>query len=126
MKYSDTLGVTCSGLCICHCLLTPLLIASSLLGGSLLFLESEWVHRLLLVPVVILACMTMMSIYRRQTNWYLLFLAILGLGFMLSAIVFEERFGENFEQIATVLGGILLVAVHLINKRHITLAGAKP
>ncbi len=124
MKSSDVMGASCSGLCVCHCLLTPLLLGSGFLGGGLLFLESEWIHRLFLVPVVLLALMTVLSLYRRQSDWSLMILAILGLGFMVSAISLEHHFGESFEQITTVLGGVLLIAFHLINRRRLLLASA--
>jgi hypothetical protein len=115
----DIVGAGCSGLCICHCLLTPLLLASGVFGGSLLFLESEWIHRLLLIPVVILAFIAVLSIVKRQSDWMLLIFALFGVGIMLSAIVYEERFGESFEQMATIIGGLLLVALHLINRHRL-------
>ena len=119
MKMFDIAGASCSGLCICHCLLTPLLMTSGLFGGSLLFLESEWIHRLLLIPVVILALLAVLSIVKRQSDWSLLILAALGVGIMLSAIFYEEHFGGAFEQIATVIGGFILVALHLINRHKL-------
>ncbi len=124
MKYLDAVGASCSGLCICHCLLTQLLLGSSFLGGGMLFIESEWIHRLLLVPVVLLALMAVLSLYRIRSGGALMILVILGLGVMVSAITLEYRFGESFEQIATVLGGILLIAFHLINRRRLLLASA--
>lgn len=124
MKYSNAMGASCSGLCICHCLLTPVLLGSGLLGGGVLFLESEWIHRLLLVPVVLLALITVLSLYKRQSDGALMILAILGVGLMVSAITFEHHFGKNFEQVATVIGGTLLVAFHLINRRRLLLTTA--
>jgi hypothetical protein len=115
----DIAGASCSGLCICHCLLTPLLLAFGFFGGSLLFLESEWIHRLLLIPVVILAFIAVLSIFKRQSDWLLLIFALFGVGIMLAAIVYEERFGESFEQMATIVGGLLLVALHLINRHRL-------
>ena len=115
----DIAGAACSGLCICHCLLTPLLVASGLFGGGLLLLESEWIHQLLFIPVVILAFLAVLSIIKRQSDWTLLILAVCGVGAMLSAIVFEERFGEGFEQTATVIGGVLLITLHVINRRRL-------
>ena len=115
----DIAGAACSGLCVCHCLLTPLLLASSFFGGSLLFLESELIHQLLLIPVVVLAFISVLSVIKRRSDWMLLILALLGVGIMLSAVVYEERFGEGFEQIATVVGGLLLMTLHLINRRRL-------
>jgi len=56
---------------------------------------------------------------RRRSDWTLLILGLIGIGFMLSAIAYEERFGEGFEQMATVIGGLLLVALHLINRHRL-------
>lgn len=116
MKKFDIAGASCSGLCICHCLLTPLLMASGSFGGSLLLLESEWLHRFLLIPVLMLALLTVLSIVRRQADWYLLILVAAGVGMMLSAIFYEERFGGDFEQTATVIGGCVLIVFHLMNR----------
>jgi len=119
MKNFDVVGASCSGLCICHCLLTPLLMASGLFGGSLLFLESEWIHRLLLIPVVMLSILAVLSIAKRQADWSLLILAVTGVSIMLSAVAYEERFGGAFEQVATVLGGFLLMVFHLVNRHKL-------
>jgi hypothetical protein len=94
-------------------------MASGLFGGSLVFLESEWIHRLLLIPVVILALLAVLSIVKRQSDWSLLILAALGVVIMLSAVFYEERFGSAFEQIATVFGGFILMALHLINRHKL-------
>lgn len=46
-------------------------------------------------------------------------LAALGVGIILSAVFYEERFGGAFEQIATVFGGLMLMALHLINRHKL-------
>jgi uncharacterized membrane protein YcfT len=94
-------------------------MASGLFGGSLLFLESEWIHRLLLIPVVMLSLLAVLSIAKRQADWSLLILAVTGASIMLSAVVYEERFGGAFEQIATVIGGFLLMVFHLVNRHKL-------
>jgi hypothetical protein len=94
-------------------------MTSGLFGGSLLILESEWIHRLLLIPVVILALLAVPSIIKRQSDWSLLILAVLGVGIMLSAMFYEERFGGAFEQIATVIGGLILMSFHVINRHKL-------
>jgi hypothetical protein len=42
-----------------------------------------------------------------------------GVGIMLSAIAYEERFGESVEQMATIIGGLLLATLHLINRHRL-------
>jgi hypothetical protein len=60
-----------------------------------------------------------LSIFKRQSDWLLLIFALFGVGIMLSAIVYEERFGESVEQMATIIGGLLLATLHLINRHRL-------
>ncbi|MFT7490855.1 MAG: hypothetical protein ACI80S_000437 [Pseudohongiellaceae bacterium] len=63
-----------------------------------------------------LTLLTVLSIVRRESDWYLLILAAADVGMMLLAIFYEERFDGVFEQTATVIGSCMLIVLHLINR----------
>ena len=107
----DRLGILFSGLCLCHCALTPLLIL--LLGSSTLLgvVESEWTHKILLLPVFILAIFSLPMAWLKTHNLWILIFSILGISLIITAQFFH---GTN-EVLLTVLGSMSLVIAHLAN-----------
>ncbi len=66
----DKMAVFFSGLCLVHCVLTPLIIGVGVMGFVGDMLESEWVHIVMLFPVVALAVFSLPSAYRsHRTHW---------------------------------------------------------
>lgn len=108
----DNLAVACSGACMLHCLLTPIVIGFSAAGLLGEWLSSEWVHKLMLVPVVLLALLSLPSSYRQHKNHWPMLLGILGISTMVSALVGPE----SLETWITISGGILLITAHLWNR----------
>lgn len=110
----DLLGMACSGLCICHCLLTPALIVmggAGLIGG---ILELEWVHQILLIPVCFFVFTSLPSSFRQHLNWRPLALGLPGFALMLMGV-----FGPAaLELYVSLSGGALVVAAHVFNRRY--------
>lgn len=107
----DDIAVACSGACMIHCLLTPLVIgfgAAGLLGE---WFTSEWVHKVMLIPVILLAILSLPSAYRKHKNHFPLLLGGLGLSTMVSALIGPE----SLETWITLTGGLLITA-HLWNR----------
>jgi hypothetical protein len=110
----DKLGIFFSSLCLCHCLLTPLLI---LLMGTNLFLgalEAEWVHKLLLLPVLVFALSSIPRRWLATRSQWLLILA--GTGFM-TIITAQFNHGVN-EVWLTMLGTICLISAHFLSLKR--------
>lgn len=108
----DNLAVACSGACMIHCLLTPIVIgfgAAGLLGE---WLSSEWIHKFMLVPVVLLALLSLPSAYKQHKNSWPLWLGIIGIFTMVLALVGPEA----METWITLIGGMLLITAHLWNR----------
>lgn len=86
----DDLAVVCSGACMVHCLLTPIVIgfgAAGLLGE---WLASEWIHKVMLVPVVLLAILSLPGSYKKHQNHWPLMLGVIGISIMVSALLGPE------------------------------------
>jgi hypothetical protein len=107
----DKLGIFFSSLCLCHCLLTPILI---LLLGTNVFLgtlEHEWVHKLLLLPVVIVALSSIPKRWMATKNQWLLVFSGIGLVALIGA-----QFNHGVSEVLfTMLGSTCLIGAHLLS-----------
>jgi hypothetical protein len=107
----DKLGIFFASLCLCHCLLTTALV---LLMGTNVFLghlEAEWVHKLLLIPVLIIALSSIPRRWLATRNQWLLILTSSGFVTIISA---QFNHGAN-EVWLTVLGSICLIGAHFMS-----------
>lgn len=107
----DKFGIFFSSLCLCHCLLTPILIL--LLGTNTLLgaLEHEWVHKLLLLPVVIMALSSIPKCWMATKNQWLLIFSGIGVVALISA---QFNHGSS-EVLLTMFGSTCLIAAHLLS-----------
>jgi hypothetical protein len=95
----DDLAVACSGACMIHCLVTPIVIGFGTAGLLGDWFTSEWVHKVMLVPVILLAILSLPGAYRRHKNHWPLLLG-----------------PESLETWITLSGGLLLITAHLWNR----------
>jgi hypothetical protein len=98
-------------LCLCHCLLTPLLVLVMGTNVFLGYLEAEWVHRLLLFPVFVIALSSIPKRYLVMRNQWLLILTSSGFVTIISA---QFNHGAN-EVWLTLLGSICLIGAHFLS-----------
>ena len=108
----DDLAVACSGACMIHCLLTPIVIGFGTAGLLGEWLTSEWVHKVMIIPVILLAILSLPGAYRKHKNRWPLLLGGLGLSSMISALLGPE----SLEIWITLAGGLLLITAHLWNR----------
>ena len=76
------------------------MFASASAMGS--FLSSEWVHKALLIPVLLMALVTLPKAWYLTRNSWILSLAIVGLSAMLGAVLFHG----SVEVVLTGVGSI--------------------
>ncbi len=107
----DHLGIFCSGLCIIHCIATPFILGLGITGVLASVLATELIHLLLLLPITTLIILTAPTAYIRYGNVTLVITALLGMMFLIGALLLEE----DLEVLLTVIGGSLLVMFHLWN-----------
>ena len=112
---ADKLGICLSGLCLIHCLLTPV---AMLLLPSIQVLElHEVVHEGLLFVLPVLAILAFVPGYRRHRNWRVFAWALPGFALILfSGLVLDHGIGLVQTSI-TIAGSALLIQAHVVNRR---------
>lgn len=117
----DLVAAYISGLCIIHCLLTPVLLA---LGGAGLlghWLDAEWVHYLLIAPILLLVIWSLPAARRQHRQQSPLWLGCGGAALMLLSLAVPAA----LEPWLAISAGVLLMAAHLMN-RHLLQTMAPP
>lgn len=105
--HRDIVGSVLSGLCLCHCLLPPLLMSVGVLVVSELAHDTEWFHSLLLLPILLTACWSFYPSVAKYRYWQPVFFGLPGIFFIYLALISDH----NTEALYTVVGtGLLLVA----------------
>jgi hypothetical protein len=107
----DQLGIICSGLCIVHCLATPIILGLGISGLLATILTTEFLHYLLILPVALLILLTLPGAYKRHGSLSLMLTGLLGMIFLITALFL----GEEQETVFTIIGGSFLVIFHLCN-----------
>jgi hypothetical protein len=113
----DRLAIALAGLCLVHCLLTPLaLVLFPMLAATAV--ADEHVHQLLLWLVLPASLVALGLGCRRHKDCLVITLGVLGLlVLILTAIAGHTAFGEGGERWGTVLGGVTVALGHLRNHR---------
>ncbi|MBU2884351.1 MerC domain-containing protein [Gilvimarinus agarilyticus] len=110
----DETAALCSGLCLIHCIATPILLSMSGLGliGSLF--ASEWVHVALFAPIALLALTSLPSGWKRHQRWLPSVAGFTGLLLLAAAMMAPHE----AEAALSIGGGLLLIGGHLSNRFH--------
>jgi hypothetical protein len=113
----DRLGMGLSLLCAVHCLVAPLIILSIPLLARY-YLVHPLFHFLLALAIIPVGLLAFLSGIRHHHNWWVLVLGIPGLALvtMVPYMVHVLKFDWN-EQIWMVVGSLLLMSAHLINRK---------
>ena len=94
-----------------HCLAIPIFLALGITGLSLAFFEQEWVHWLLIVPIVLLLLTSLPSGFSRHLNKIPLVLGMTGGVLILFSLVAPEA----YEKWVVVIASSLIIAAHFYN-----------
>lgn len=108
----DKLAVVCSGICLVHCVLTPMIIGLGMMGLAGKLLASEWVHIVMVFPVVALAVLSLPASYRSHRKHWPLVMAVIAIAALISAFFLPEA----LELWLTVPAAILLIFAHSWNR----------
>ncbi len=109
----DLFGVGLSGLCLLHCLLTPVLLAFGGAGFISSWLGAEWLHYLLLAPISLLLMWSLPLSWIKHNNCKPLLIGAIGFSLLLISLV-VPGFAE---QVLAVVGGLAVIGAHLFNRR---------
>lgn len=114
MKGFDGLAISLSGLCLIHCLALPLIAVSLPVAGILA--DAEWLHWAFVAFAAPVSLMALARPSRQGLPLGLVFLAMVGIGALVIGAVGWPS--ESYETPITVLGGLVLASVHILNWRR--------
>jgi hypothetical protein len=110
--WADQLGIGLSGLCLVHCLLTPLVII--LIPAIEVSVYHEMFHRSLLMVLPLIALGAFIPGYRRHGQLSVFLWSIPGLALIaLGALAFENNLW--LQTLTSIAGSALLIRAHFIN-----------
>ncbi len=114
----DILAVSISGLCVVHCVMTPVALIMFLVLSGTLFAQEEF-HLFLLWVILPTSGIALFLGCRRHKDRRVLLLASIGLSLLLLAAFFEHGWvGERAGRVLTFLGGAIMAAGHVLNYRQ--------
>jgi len=112
---ADSTAIGLSFICAIHCLLLPVAVAV-LPSATLIGLEDELFHWLLLIVVLPVSAFALMSGLRRHHNRTVLVIGVAGLMILIVGAAFgHDLFGEAGERIVTLIGSGLVALGHFRN-----------
>jgi predicted membrane protein len=110
----DQLGAMCSGLCIVHCLITPVILALGVSGIVASVFTTALFHQILVIFVSLLLLLTLIQAYKKHGASLHLLMGLLGISFLITALMLNEQ----YEVMLTISGGTLLITYHILNLRQ--------
>lgn len=119
MAFLDRFAMMLSGICMIHCLVTPLLVALLPILGIALLSDREF-HWLLLVLVLPASIWALASGCRRHRRFTIAVIGVTGLVILVSiGIAGHQIFGEDGERFVTSIGSATVAIAHLMNYRQL-------
>jgi hypothetical protein len=113
---TDKLAIFLSSLCVVHCLLTPILLIAIPSLAGVTMLNDETFHRLMLFFVVPCGVLALAIGYTHHRQRWLAVSGLIGLAVLSSPLWLGHAYlGEKGELVVSILGSLMIVAVHTIN-----------
>ena len=112
MNNNNILGILLSVLCILHCTLPFLALATSLNTISIFIEHSKIIHIFLFLMVFVVYLIVFPRSYINQRRLLILLIATSGVLLLFFALFFEG----NLETITTLIGALLLLYAHYKNR----------
>lgn len=109
----DNIAIACSGLCLVHCVITSMLMGLAALGAVSAWLDSPWIHQVMLVPVILFALLSLPFSYLRHGNHLPMILVILGISAMVSTFFLPE----HYEFWITIPSALTIMSGHFWNRQ---------
>lgn len=114
-KIWDKIGICASGLCLVHCLATPVLLL--LLPALNLSDEKHGhMHEIFAVVVVLSIMLAVFPNCRKHGHYDIMAIASIGIALILSAVFFHDM-PFWIAQVMTVAGSIFLITAHIKNMK---------
>jgi hypothetical protein len=113
----DATAALLSGVCLVHCLLTPVVLTLLPVMGAVLFTHEAF-HQLLLLFVLPTSLVGLWLGCRRHKNGAVAVLGGIGMALITLAAFGHATFGIEGERWLTSAGGVILAASHFLNFRR--------
>ena len=121
MFKSDTLdkfAILLSGVCMVHCLLTPVLVTLLPILSLSTMVEDVLFHKLMLWLVLPSSFVALFIGCRKHKRWTIAISGLLGMSLLvLVAFLGHDILSINAEKTATTVGGLILAFSHYLNYR---------
>jgi hypothetical protein len=111
----DKIGVCASGICLIHCLATPILLLIFPASKIQVF-EHGVFHAVFAVLVVGSILLAVYPTCKKHGHKDIMTFAALGVFFILSSFLFHD-YGEAIEYLFTIAGSICLIIAHIRNMK---------
>ena len=112
----DKIGITLSGLCAIHCLITPILLLAIPALGAVF--EAAWVHVVMAIFIVPIGIFAFYSGYLHHKKKGLMALGFVGLALIGAGLLLPlsriDLFGHD---VVTIAGSVCLIIAHVLNRR---------
>lgn len=113
----DRAGIWLSGICMVHCVLTPIVLVSL---PMFTFAKSEAVHIALAGVLPIVTFAAFIPGVRRHRDWMVLVLGLVGLLFIIYAATDPMHILNQWtEGAVTSIGSLTLIAGHMRNRKNV-------
>tara|TARA_Y100001949_G_C15952988_1_gene315645 strand:+ start:946 stop:1347 length:402 start_codon:yes stop_codon:yes gene_type:complete len=114
-KYFDLIGISLSGMCLIHCVLTPLFIMMTPLIGAG-FWSSHGLHESIIYLIIPTAVIALAVGCTRHRDFWVGFIGFIGICVLTIAVLVTHQLGINFVYILTIIGSILIISAHYRNR----------
>ena len=111
----DNMAIACSGLCLVHCVITAALMGITAFGVMFSWLDTPWIHLVMMVPVIVLALLSLPFSFLTHRNYLPMSLVIMGI----SAMVATFFIPEHYEFWITIPAALLIIGGHYWNRQLI-------
>jgi len=114
----DKFGILLSGVCMVHCLLTPIIVTLAPILSLNIMVEDLLFHTLMLWFVLPTSCIALFLGCRKHKKFSIVATGVVGMAVLITVALFgHDIFGERGEKIATTVGGFIIVISHYLNFR---------
>lgn len=113
---TDKLAIGLSIACSIHCLVLPIILVLLPSLGAL-NLDNESFHIWMVIAVLPISLFSLFIGCNKHKDYKLLAFGLLGLAFLVMALLLEDAIGEIGEKAFTLIGSIIIALVHFRNFR---------
>ena len=114
----DKIGLFLSGVCLLHCLITPIVVTLIPILSLSLSIEHIMFHTIMLWLVVPTSCIALFLGCRKHKKASIVIIGAAGMLVLISVALFgHDLYGHDNEKVVTTIGGLIIAFSHYLNYR---------